>query len=193
MLDGDNHSTPMERNDTPNNELIEFKDAMKACYDRAFQPVTGAYPEPAPEDRPMDLAKYRTALDILGADFMPDTVKNQFLEQIEKAEPGKLAEMYTSGTKYCLAVMPLVSAAEISGKFYRLEVDAKGLTYKYTSDPAYYFLNLPKEVQEQCSFKAPVYKNSFGPDDDERKELKRSFAEAWDKLKALLKQQKKAA
>jgi hypothetical protein len=193
MLDGDNHSTPMERNDAPDNELIEFKDKMKACYDRAFQATPGNLPEPTKNDGPMELTRYRSALDILGEDFLADAMKAQMIAQIEKADANSLSAAYKSGTKCCLAVMPQVNAESITGKLYRLEVDAKGLTYRYTSDPAYYFLNLPKEVQEQCSFKVPAYKSSLGPDDDERKELKRLFEQAWDNLKALLKQEKKAA
>lgn len=170
--------------------LTVVLDLFKECYDRAFRQVASdPLPQPDPvKDKPIDLTVYQNAIATLDLDF-PTLQKqyDQLYNFVSKADAKSFMSKFPSGQKFCLNLIPQYSGGIPTADLSLSQVSAKGLTYGPSSDPAYYFLNFPEEIQKKCTFYVSTYQNPHVLFTEEREEIKRALETAWNSLIELLK------
>ncbi|MCC7432284.1 hypothetical protein IT412_02040 [Candidatus Peregrinibacteria bacterium] len=169
--------------------LTYVLDLFKECYDRAFnQDAAAPLPKPDLEkDQPIGLETYQKAIATL--DFDPIDLQKRFeviLQFAKTAKPKDLQNYFKPGQKFCYNLVPLYDGGTPSAYLRLCRVTAKGLTLDITSDPAYYFLNFPLEIQQKCTFNSPYYESELFVKDEEREYLVTKLELVWSNLCKLL-------
>lgn len=128
--------------------------------------------------------------------FADGTIHNYYREILgdentpaSKLDPRRIANIFPSSETICLIASPFDHAGlpsdDVLESFKLARVWPNGFTLDFMGDPGYYFLFLPREIQQQCLIEIPDYQNPQMPSLEEIKQLRKTFFAALDRQATL--------